>query len=84
MADEFQLALLQMINEEISLDASMTVELDTDLLMTGLVDSLGVVQIVDWMEDRLGIAIEPTDVVIEHFQTVRAMTEYLERRGAGV
>ncbi len=84
MTDEFQAALLELINNEISLDSSIPVEAETDLLMTGLVDSLGVVQIVDWMEERLGLAIEPADVVIEHFQTVRAMTEYLQRRSAGV
>lgn len=57
------------------------IEPDTDLVLTGLVDSLGVVLIVDWIENRLGIDIDPGDVVIEHFDMVRSMVTYLVERG---
>lgn len=50
---------------------------DTDLLLTGLVDSLGVVMIVEWIESELGITIDPADVVLEHFQTIDAMMGFL-------
>lgn len=53
----------------------------TDLVMTGLVDSLGVVLIVDWIERQLGVRIDPGDVVIEHFESVSAMVHYLRARG---
>lgn len=49
---------------------------DTDLLLTGLVDSLGVVMIVEWIENELGITIDPADVVLEHFQTIELMLEF--------
>jgi acyl carrier protein len=55
---------------------------DTDLVMSGLVDSLGVVLIVDWIQERLGISIDPGDVVLEHFESVDAMIGYLRGRGA--
>jgi acyl carrier protein len=48
--------------------------------MTGLVDSLGVILIVEWLEQRLGITIDPADVVIEHFESVDAMVGYLRSR----
>lgn len=54
---------------------------ETDLVMTGLVDSLGVVLIVDWIQNRLGITIDPGDVVIEHFVSIDAMIDYLRSRG---
>ena len=50
---------------------------DTDLLLTGLVDSLGVVMIVEWLEHELGATIDPADVVLEHFQTIDAMLGFL-------
>lgn len=56
------------------------VEPDTDLMMTGLVDSLGVVLIVDWIENRLGIKVDPGDVVLENFISVDAMVSYLVGR----
>ncbi len=80
MTAELRHELLQLLNEEITLDPSQPIGGDTDLLLTGLVDSLGVVEIVGWMEDRLGIEIDPVDVVLENFRTVDAMLAYAERR----
>lgn len=56
------------------------VEAGTDLMMTGLVDSLGVVLIVDWLEERLAIKIDPADVVLENFISVKAMIAYIASR----
>lgn len=52
----------------------------TDLVMTGLIDSLGVMMVVDWIERRLDIVIDPNDVVIEHFASVDAIVDYLRGR----
>lgn len=71
--------LIALINDELSLDPTVLVEADTDLLLTGLVDSLGVVEIVAWLEDRLATTIDPVDVVLENFQTVDLMTAFAER-----
>lgn len=54
-----------------------TLDEATDLLLSGLVDSLGVVLIVEWIEQRLGTEIDPGDVVIEHFQTINDMVAFL-------
>lgn len=80
MNEQLEVELLTMINDEISLDADIIVDRSTDLLLTGVVDSLGVVQIVDWMEQRIGAEIDPSDVVIENFQTVDLMLSFLETR----
>ena len=71
--------LIALINDEISLDPSVPVDGATDLLLTGLVDSLGVVQIVEWIEDRTGVEIDPGDVILEHFQTVDFMVAFIAR-----
>lgn len=76
LADE----LTTFINDEVSLGDDPAAP-DTDLLMSGLVDSLGVVMIVEWLERRLGIEIDPSDVVLEHFESVDAMIAYLRGRG---
>lgn len=55
---------------------------DTDLLLTGLVDSLGVVMVSTWIQDTLSITIDPGDIVLEHFQTVAQMVDYVVSRGA--
>ncbi len=71
--------LLTLISDEVA-TGDEPIEPSTDLLLTGLVDSLGVVVIVDWLEAELGIEIDPGDVILEHFQTVDAMLAYLRAR----
>ena len=51
-----------------------------DLLISGLVDSHGVLRIASFMEKTFQIKIPPRDIVIDHFRSVDAMTQYLERR----
>jgi acyl carrier protein len=54
------------------------VERDTDLLLSGAVDSLGVIRITQWLEDEAGIEVDPGDVTLENFQTVDRMIAYAE------
>jgi hypothetical protein len=53
-----------------------------DLLLSGLVNSLGVMRLVSFTQERFGVQIPPEDVVIEHFQTIDAIARYLEARSA--
>ena len=79
-SSDLAIDMMKMIAAEVSTDPSHEIEPTTDLLLTGLVDSLGVVMIVGWIEDRLGIEIDPSDVVLDNFQTVEQMLSYLENR----
>jgi acyl carrier protein len=72
--------LISFLRSEIVLRNDPPLEAETDLLLTGLVDSLGVIRVVQWLEDRLHIQIDPADVVLEHFQTVDLMMSYLQHR----
>lgn len=71
--------LLEFINAEVRLDRSVAVAGDTDLLLTGLVDSVGVIEIVGWLEDETGIEVDPLDVVLANFQTVARMIALVDR-----
>ncbi len=72
----FAEALLVLLNDELSLDPSVVIALETDLLLTGLVDSLGIIQVVSWIEDELGVQVDPVDVTLENFQTPGAMIRF--------
>lgn len=77
--DTFIADLLAFIEDEVSaIDDSL--DASSDLLLTGAVDSMGIVLVVQWIEDRLGISIDPADVVLEHFISVEAMAGYLRGR----
>jgi len=78
---EFGEQLIEFIESAIATEDD-PIEADTDLLLTGLVDSLGVILIVDWLEEQLDLSIDPADVTLENFRRVSDMVTYLGRRGA--
>lgn len=61
-------------------DQSIDLTANFDLLISGLVDSHGVLRIATFMEKTFQIKIPPRDIIIEHFRSVEAMTQYLEKR----
>ncbi len=71
--------LMSFINSEVS-TAPTPIELETDLLLTGAVDSLGVVRITQWLEDECGLGVDPLDVTLENFQTVDRMVSYVKQK----
>ena len=73
--------LMAFIQDEIVLD-DVVVTSDLDLLLSGAVDSLGVIRITHWIEETLDIVVDPGDVTLENFQTVDKMTAYLDTRSS--
>ncbi len=71
--------LLRFVTTEVSVVPD-PIEVETDLLLTGAVDSLGVMRITQWMEDELGVEVDPVDVTLENFQTIGRMLAYLGSR----
>ena len=53
-----------------------------ELLLSGLVDSLGVMRLVVYLERTYSIQIPPDDVTIDNFTTIEAISSYMERRTA--
>jgi acyl carrier protein len=52
---------------------------DQDLLISGLIDSLGVVRMITFIEQTMEVDIPPEDVTLENFQTVENIANYLQR-----
>lgn len=50
---------------------------DEDLLTSGLVDSMGIMTLVFFIEQRHDVQIPPGDVTIDNFGTLRAIERYL-------
>jgi acyl carrier protein len=53
---------------------------DTSLLETGILDSLGLLKLVVFLEERFGIAMGDTDLLPENFATVDAICAYVRAR----
>ena len=56
---------------------------DTPLLESGILDSLGLLRIVVFVEERFGITMGDEDLLPENFASVDAICAYLRSREAG-
>ena len=77
--------LARYISEELlgqATGAGRPIAPDEDLLGSGLVDSLGIMSIVFFVEQELGLKIPAEDVTIENFETLETIDAYLARRRA--
>ena len=53
---------------------------DDDLLGSGLLDSMGVMKLVGFIEEEFNILVPPEDIIIENFMSVGFIDRYLETR----
>lgn len=52
---------------------------DYDLLATGVVDSLGLLKVIAWLEDRFELAVDDLELDPDSFRTVAAIDEFVAR-----
>jgi len=72
------------ISRELVQDASvLPLGNDTSLLETGILDSLSLLRLVVYIQERFGIAVDDVDLVPENFDTVDAICAYLRSRQGG-
>jgi acyl carrier protein len=55
----------------------------TSLLETGILDSLSLLRLVGFIQERFGIAVDDVDLVPEHFDSVDAISAYLRSGDKG-
>ena len=67
------------VNEFHGGDASLTIAPDEDLLGSGLVKSLEMMRLIEFLEQEFSIRVEPQEMTIENFMTIEAMVNYLGR-----
>ncbi|MBI9115252.1 acyl carrier protein [Sanguibacter suaedae] len=51
----------------------------TDLLNSGIIDSLGLLKLIAWLETRFEIGIDDTDLDPENFRNLNTITAFVER-----
>jgi acyl carrier protein len=61
-------------------EAAIAVAPDTDIIGEGLVDSLGIFKLIAFVEEAFKITIEPDEVLLENFQTLRALRNLIVKK----
>jgi acyl carrier protein len=79
---EYTGALTEFIRQELLHGRAVKLDDDLDLLSAGVIDSLGILRMVAFMEERFGVKVPDEDVVFENFQSIRAMADYVAQRKA--
>ena len=55
-------------------------DVDTPLVTSGIVDSAGGIEVVEFLEKRFGVQVQDHDVSLANCNTLRGLTELVHRR----
>lgn len=55
------------------------IDAETELFSSGLLDSVSMVGLITFIEERTGATIQPGDVTLDNFDTVERIQAYVER-----
>lgn len=75
---EIESRIVTFIQNEL-LGADATVDRNDDLLSGELLDSIGVLRLSVYVEDEFQLKIQPADYVIENFQNVAVIADFVRR-----
>jgi acyl carrier protein len=53
---------------------------ETSLLEGGVIDSLGIVKLVSFLESEFGIKVPDEEIVPRYFESIRALSTYVESK----
>ena len=77
-------ALRHFIETDLLAGQNASVSDDENLLLSGLVDSLGMLRLTGFIEERFGYRVPPEDVIIENFSTIDVIAHYLEQHASSL
>ncbi len=77
MTQDLKRALSRFVTANLLNDGTEDLDTDFDLLSTDMIDSIGVMQLIAFVEEEYGLKVPPQDVTFENFVSVDAMARYL-------
>lgn len=54
-----------------------SLEDDESLLRTGIIDSLGIMELVGWIEETFGVTIDPEEITEQNFDTLTGIARFV-------
>ena len=69
--------LKEYIREELMNGSGTELDESENLLAAGIIDSLGILRLVSFVEEKFGIEVPDEDVTIDNFQSVKSMSDYV-------
>ena len=75
-----QLAVREFILQQFPRARKQQIKDSDQLLESGMLDSLGVLQVVTFIEQRYGFTVSDDDLVPENFQTIDRMNAFIQSK----
>lgn len=75
-----QKRLHEYILDKFPLAKKQNVSAKDDLLSGGLIDSLGILDVVSFIEQQFGVTVEDEDLVPENFQNIDYMVGFVQQK----
>ena len=72
-------AIRNFIKQRFPLASSVNLTRDMSLLDAGIVDSLGVLDLVEFMEEQFGVEAQDEDLVAENFDSIDTLTRFVKK-----
>ena len=57
-----------------------TLSVDEDLLEQGIIDSMGIMSLISFMEENFDISVEDREIVPENFQTIASIEQFITQK----
>ncbi len=70
--------LRQYISQQL-LDGHENLDVEENLLTTGMIDSHGIMRLLVHIEDTFGLQVPPVDITLENFRTINLIADYIDR-----
>ena len=58
-----------------------SLDIDEDLIKRGVVDSMGVLQVINFIEQTYGLRIGDEEITVENFRSINAITNLIAQKG---
>ena len=72
------MAIKEYIRKELMNDPTSELNESENLLATGIIDSLGILRLVSFVEEQFDFEVPDEDVTIDNFQSVQSISDYVK------
>lgn len=72
--------ITQFVRREFGVSPDQPLDPQVHLFREGIVDSVGILSLVRFLEEKFQISVEPRDLVLENFASIRAMRDLVLTR----
>jgi acyl carrier protein len=68
------------VNDILTDAAKTNINYEDSLLEAGVIDSLGIMKMLAFLSDEFQITVEDEEVIPENFETINAISSYIEKK----